>query len=138
MDLKRSALVFLLAVLSCVPVMAADRLPSGTEVTIFIEADSNQPEPDPGPPTDILVFTGGRSYSIELLGCSDQFLALQQAILVDADGPRSSRAVSVAVPPIAAAAATVVPAGTRLEEFRASGGCTSGGISYRRYIAKVQ
>ena len=71
------------------PSNAAGPLPSGTFVEVYIDASGNQPDPDPGPPTDMLVFTGGPTDSTVLLGC-EEVAVRQDAILVDRDGGRSS------------------------------------------------
>ena len=121
------------------PLEAEQRLEPGTPVTVYLEAAGNQPEPDPGPPTDKLVFTGGRTFSIELPGCTDTSLPLRNAVLVDANGPRSSRTVS-AIARIEPSGTEVVaiPPGTRLIQFLSAGSCTSGGIAYRKYISIVE
>ena len=118
---------------------AGQPLESGTVVVFFLEASGNQPEPDPGPPTDMLLFTGGRIFSIELPGCSDILLSLHNAVLVDVNGPRSSRTVSVIAFPVPVAGEAVpIPPGTRLTSSNAAGGCISDGISYRKYYAVVE
>ena len=118
------------------PSNAAERLEPGTPLTVYPEAGGNQPEPDPGPPTDKLVFTGGRTYQIELLGCTTKPLPLQNAVLVDADGPRTSRTVSVMTNHVGTS--EPIPAGTRLAGITSAGSCASGGVVYREYSATVE
>ena len=112
---------------------SAQPFPPGTAVTLFLDASGNLPEPDPGPPTDMLVFTGGRTFVIEIPGCSIYPMPLQNAVLVDSDGGRSSRMVSVIVETV-----EPVPPGTRLSGFVNAGPCTSGGIPCRKYAATVK
>ena len=122
------------------PSNAGQRLESGTSVILFLEASGNQPEPDPGPPTDMLIFTGGRTFSIELHGCSETSLPVQNAVLVDANGPRSSRTVSAFVMPVFVSGGLFfgLPSGTRLTGFQPAGSCISGGIRYRKYSTTVE
>lgn len=75
---------------------------------------------------------------IELPGCTDQALPLQNAVLVDSNGPRSSRIVSAIIQIPGLPPGTAAPAGTRVGAFVASGGCVSEGIVYRKYTATVE
>ena len=114
------------------PSNAGPPLPSGTSVTLFLDTSGNVPEPDPGPPTDMLVFTGGRTFLIAIPECFEARLPLQNAVLVDADGPRSSRLVSAIV------VGDPIPSGTRVTGFAPGVTCTSGGITYKKYTGTVE
>jgi hypothetical protein len=117
---------------------AAGPLPSGTGVIVWLEASVNQPEPDLGPPTDMLVFTGGPTFLVDL-DCFDEPEYRQNAVLVDVNGRRSSRAVSVIAQHahVEGEAVPVTP-GTRVTNFIPAGGCNSGGITYRKYVGTVE
>ena len=115
------------------PSNAAAPLPAGTGITVFLDTSGNLPEPDPaGPPNDMLIFTGGRTFSSSLDGCTDQPVTLQNTVLVDSGGSRASRLVFAFVQRDA------VPAGTRLTNLTASISCTSNGIEYRKYQGTVE
>ncbi len=111
----------------------AEPLPSGTVVTLFLPTNGNLPEPDPGPPTDKLVFTGGKVVESSLPGCSDSAMPLQNAVLVDPGSQRSGRIISVFI-----SIADSVPPGTRLTGFNGSGNCISDGVTYRKYTATAE
>ena len=113
---------------------SAPPLQSGTSVVVFLDTSGNLPEPDPGPPTDMMVFTGGRSFLAQLPGCSDTPLALQDAVLIDRDGPRASRHAKVFLAP----GQDAVPAGTRLKNFASGIACLSDGIVYKKYTGVVE
>ena len=121
------------ALLMSQPSNAAGPLPSGTAVVVLLDTSGNLPEPYPGPPTDMLVFTGGRTFLTELPGCHEGQLPLRSAVLVDAGGPRSSRLVNVFV-----LGPDPIPPGTRVTGFVPGITCISGGIVYRKYTGTVE
>src|SRR3989442_1119434 len=122
---KSVFLILGLAAFGLTQVIQAQRLPSGTPVIVFLDAAGNLPEPSDDPPRDMLVFTGGRPFSIGLSGCSPETLPLQNAILVDPQGGgRSSRATVVAVK---APGDDPLPPGPRLTGFSPAGSCISDG-----------
>jgi len=108
-------------------------LASGTSIVVFLDTSGNLPEPDPGPPADMLLFTGGRTFLASVPGCSDHPLPLQDAVLVDADGPRSSRQVKVLID-----GPDAIPPGTRVKGFAPGIACLSDGIVYKKYTGTVE
>jgi len=105
----------------------------GEAISVLIPAAGNQPEPDPGPPTDMLVITGRSLGTVNVAGCGAGEHPLQMAILVDPDGGRASRRVEV----ININQGTPIPPGTRLLNFDFQTDCTIGGEAYKRYTAVV-
>ncbi len=106
----------------------------GDGITVLIPVSSNQPEPDPGPPTDMLVFTGRSLGTVNVAGCSTGEFPIQRAVLVDPDGGRASRnleVVNITVLP-------QIPPGTRLRSFAFQTICSAGGVLYKRHTAVVE
>ena len=112
-------------------------LPSGTTVTFFLATAGNLPDPDPGPPTDVLVFTGRPTFLTTLPECNPDQLLVQDAVLVDAAGGGSSQKLSV-FQDTTYGQGQLIPPGTRLLRFQVGDNCTSGGLGYRKYTASVE
>lgn len=108
-------------------------LAAGTSVVVFLSTEGNLPEPDPGPPTDKLIFTGKKVIDTPLPGCSDSNMPLQNAVLVDPGTTRGGRIISVFV-----VSADSVPPGTRIGGFGQGVTCTSDGVTYKKFTGIVE
>lgn len=105
----------------------------GDPVSVLIPASGNQPEPDPGPPTDKLIYTGGRVTTVDAAGCQVGSFPLQNGVLVDPAAGRGGRIEGVIT-----LTGDAVPPGTKLKTFNFVTDCTAGGIAYKRYTAVVE
>src|SRR5438552_18191953 len=141
--MRTVVLVVLLGVVSGVSAVAQEANgqvapTSGERITLFLRNVDLECGPLDNCAPDMLIFTGGPTFQLASFpGCSGGDVAIvQNAVLVDPNGVRSGRHVSVIVAafnPWGASGPSPVAPGTRVSDFVGGTPCFSNGVDYRTY-----
>lgn len=132
------AVVAALGILLALP-YSAMALNTGDTVQFLIPTASIQPEPEVGPKTDKLLYTGGSVTTSVGTGCATTgSYPIQNAILVDPGAGRSGRIVGIITTFQTGGGSEALNPGTTIVNIAFLVDCSIGADTYKKYTGTVE